>query len=119
LNVNFVNIGEKGHGVGHTIDACDPEFAAHAPVSVTLITSHHIVASMRPNYLRAASHLLRANVDVAPWMAALLSGGSVAEVGSSRVRAENFCGYGAWRVCAGAVVAAVTLLVYLTRLPIL
>ena len=103
MNVKFVHLS-PGHtatapshaNVGDlsSFDVCDPEFSAHAPVAVTIITSHRLAATSRVDYLRTGVHLLRANADVTPWMAALLAGGG------------NW-----WRAFAGATAAVVTLAV--------
>ncbi len=118
LNIKFVDLSTAGDGSGadsgdvdsgdgQRLHVCDPEFSAHGAVTVSIITSHRVVAAAQLSYLRAGVHLLRANADVVPWMAALLAG--VGEEGG-----EGVAGRGLWRCwayCAGAAAAAVTLAV--------
>jgi hypothetical protein len=94
--VKFAHISSVArHLAFDAIHVCDAEFSVHAPVAITLITSHRIAAASHPNYLKAGVHLLRANADVAPWLAALLAG----------------CSSGASSAWAGVAAAAATLTV--------
>ena len=95
LNVRFIHLSANVGDLS-SFDVCDPEFAAHAPVAVTIITSHRLAAASRTDLLRAGVHLLRANADVAPWLVALLAG-----AGGER----------GWSAGAGAAAALVTLAV--------
>lgn len=119
LNIKFVDLSSAGDGTsaadsgnvdsgdGQRLHVCDPEFSAHGAVTVSIITSHRVVAAAQPSYLRAGVHLLRANADVVPWMAALLAG--VGEEGGEGVAGRGF--WRCWACCAGATAAAVTLAV--------
>jgi hypothetical protein len=96
LNVKFTHVSSVARHVNDNVmHVCDAEFTVHAPVAFTLITSHRIFAISHANYLKAGMYLLRANADVAPWMAAVLAG----------------CGRGWSSAWAGVAVAAVTLAV--------
>ncbi len=96
MNVKFAHTSSVVRHVGFdAIHVCDAEFSVHAPVAITLITSHYIAAASHPNYLKAGVHLLRANADVAPWLTALLAG----------------CSSGSSSAWAGIAAAAVTLAV--------
>ncbi len=119
MNIKFVDLSSAGDGTsaadsgdvdsgdGQRLHLCDPEFSAHGAVTVSIITSHRVVAAAQPSYLRAGVHLLRANADVVPWMAALLAG--VGEEGGEGVAGRGF--WRCWAYCAGAAAAAVTLAV--------
>jgi hypothetical protein len=109
LNVKFVQMSAGGTAGANAeiLHVLDPEFSAHAGVTLTIVTSHRVVAAAQPSYLKSCVHLLRANADVAPWMAALLSGcweGSCVGGGWGGL-------WSRWAVSAGAVAAALTMAV--------
>jgi hypothetical protein len=102
--VKFISIDSaEATADAYYFDVCDPEFSAHAATAITVVTSHRAAAASHVNYVMAGVHLMRANVDVAPWLAVLLAGCS--EGNGGRL----------WRVWVGPVAAAVAILVDLAQ----